>query len=106
MNEMLMAAFDEDEGFKGLLLSAQNMLFTRDSGSWHVMPSASRFYDGAEVIEVEQEFMDLYDKLASKGKMPTYKQAHAFEIETPDVPGAEAEAEAEAPPVEEDTESE
>lgn len=103
MNEMLMAAFDEDESFMGLLLSAQGMLFTRDSGSWHVMPSGSRFYDGAEVVEVEQEFMDLYDKLASKGKMPTYKQAHAFEVESPDESTAEVE---ETPEPEEEVEVE
>lgn len=102
MNEMLMAAFDEDESFMGLLLSAQDMLFTRDSGGWHVMPPSSRFYDGAEVIEVEPEFMDLYDKLAPKGKWPTYKQARAFEIEGSNEPNVEAEA----PAAEEETESE
>lgn len=77
MNEVLLAAFDNDEKSIGLLLSDESGMYVRGDGHWFAVTKQNTKFDGANVVEVEEDFLDLYDKLETKGTAPTYSQAEA-----------------------------
>lgn len=82
MAEQLMMMFDEDKEPLGLVLSTEVGRFVRTDERWFTLPKSNMRFEGAEVIEVEEEFLKFYDKLDSKGKNPpTYDQTQAYEIE-------------------------
>lgn len=82
MAEQLFMMFDDDKEPLGLVLSTEVGRFVRSDERWFSLPSSNRSFEGAEMVEVEEDFLKFYDKLDLKGKNPpTYDQTQAYEIE-------------------------
>lgn len=74
----LLMAFDREEKPLGLLLDDKSGMFTRADGHWLVVTPSNGYFNGAEIVEVEEGFLDFFDKLDAKGSEPTYKQVLAY----------------------------
>lgn len=72
-------AFNDEEEPLGLVLDTDTATQVREDGRWMTLPEDSNALDGVEIVEVEDEFLDFYDKLNARGTEPTYKQTFAYE---------------------------
>lgn len=81
MDEQYLMAFDENEEAIGLLRDTESGLFARSQGRWFTITEENPAFDGAQVVQVDDDFLDFYDRLDSKGNEPTYKQAQSYAVE-------------------------
>ena len=73
-----MVAYSDDDEFIGLLIDSQAGMFGRASGSWITVTGSSQAFAGANIIYVDPDFLDFFDKLDQKGTEPTMKQAKSY----------------------------
>ena len=81
MDTVYYMAFDDNEEAIGLLMDSEIGRSVRSEGSWHKLSQYNEAFEGAEVVQVDEDFMSFFDKLDAKGIEPTYKQVKAYEIE-------------------------
>lgn len=82
MAEKLYMMFDDEREPLGLVLVTEQGRFVRSDENWFTLPASNMRFEGAEIIEVEEDFVKFYDKLDTKGKNPpTFNQTEAYEIE-------------------------
>jgi hypothetical protein len=77
-NGSLMMAFDDKEDPLGLLYTDDTGLYVRAEGQWFVITADNQEFEGAEVVDVDRDFLDFFDKLDAKGSEPTYKQTQKY----------------------------
>jgi hypothetical protein len=87
----LLAAFTQDDTFIGVLAMSDAGAFVRADGQWIPMGENNAAYIGSKVVEVQEQFLDLFDKLDSKNSAPSTDQALSYAIdeddeEEPEVP--------------------
>jgi hypothetical protein len=80
----LLAAFNGEEDFVGLLASSDNGMSVRADNNWHTMSPSNRFFLGATIFPVDEDFLEFFDRLDSKGTEPTLKQVLSFAVEDDD----------------------
>lgn len=77
----LLAAFNSEETFMGLLASSDSGMTVRADGGWHTLSPSNRFFLGATIFTVDDDFLEFFDRLDSKGTEPTLKQVLSFAVE-------------------------
>lgn len=76
----LMAAFSPDNSFLGLLADSPAGLYVRADGSWMSLSSDNRVFSGAQVLDVDDDYLDFFDKLDQRGTEPTYDQTSSYAL--------------------------
>lgn len=74
----LMAASNDDKQFMGLIAVSQGGMYARGDGAWHTITEDNPYFAGVNVIDVDSESVDLFDKLDAKGLQPTIEQMAAY----------------------------
>lgn len=74
----LMAAFNEKDECLGLLADSPAGLFCRADDHWVTVSTENRYFIGAVLYDVEDDFLEFFDKLDAKGIEPTLKQVTAY----------------------------
>lgn len=74
----LMVAFNGEDEFLGLLADSPAGLFGRADEHWVTVSPENRYFIGAVTYDVEDDFLEFFDKLDAKGIEPTLKQAMAY----------------------------
>lgn len=76
-----MVAYNDDDEFLGLLIDSQAGMFGRANTSWISVTGDNTVFAGANVIFVDEDFLEFFDKLESKGTEPTLKQAKSYIVD-------------------------
>lgn len=76
----LLAAFNSEETFMGLLASSDSGMSVRADGGWATISPSNRAFLGATIFTVDDDFLEFFDKLDSKGTEPTLKQVLSFAV--------------------------
>lgn len=76
-----MVAYNDDNEFIGLLVDSQAGMFGRANGGWITVTGNSRAFAGANIMYVDDDFLEFFDKLESKGSEPTFKQAKSYIVD-------------------------
>ncbi len=99
----LLAAFNmNDDTFIGVLAMSDAGAFVRADGQWIPLGGNNAAYLGSKVVTVQEQFLDLFDKMDEKGTVPTTDQALNYAVDEEDDEPIEEEAvETEAEEVEE-----
>lgn len=78
----LLAAFNmNDDSFIGLLAMSDAGAFVRADGQWHSLEGNNQAFMGSKVVTVQEQFLDLFDKMDEKGVVPTTDQALRYAID-------------------------
>ena len=77
----ILAAFAQDDTFIGVLAMSDAGAFVRADGQWVPMGENNAAYVGSKVVEVQEQFLDLFDKLDEKGNTPSTDQALSYAVE-------------------------
>lgn len=95
----LLAAFNmNDDTFIGVVAMSDAGAFVRADGQWHSLEGNEQAFMGSKVVTVQDQFLDLFDKMDAKGAAPTTDQALSYAVdeedeepveETPEVEEAE-----------------
>lgn len=78
MADALYMVFDESQNAVDLLKGTDKGFESRDNQQWYSVPDGSDIHDDMDFVPVQEDFIQLFDKLASKGKEPTYRQAQQY----------------------------
>ena len=95
----VLAAFNmNDDSFIGVLAMTDAGAFVRADGSWHSLEGNDSAFLGSKVVTVQEQFLDMFDKMDAKGAAPTTDQALSYAVDEDDeedVPVEEPEPEVE-----------
>lgn len=76
-----MVAYNDDDEFVGLLLDSESGIYGRASGSWFTVTGDNPQFSGINIMYVDEDFLEFFDKLDSKGNEPTMKQANSYIVD-------------------------
>jgi hypothetical protein len=78
----LLAAFNmNDDTFIGVLAMSDAGAYVRADGQWHSLEGNNQAFLGSKVVTVQEQFLDLFDKMDEKGSAPTTDQALSYAVD-------------------------
>lgn len=80
MTDFYMAFTMDDEYPIGLLQINDEGTYVRGLGVWNLLSPDIRQFDDSEVVNVNEDFIEYFDMLDSRDKLPTYKQTKKFAV--------------------------
>ena len=81
----ILAAFNmNDDTFIGVLAMTDAGAFVRADGQWHSLEGNDSAYLGSKVVSVQEQFLDMFDKMDEKGAAPTTDQALSYAVDEDD----------------------
>jgi hypothetical protein len=72
------AAFGDDERFVDLVMDDPAGLYFRDDGGWQMYQPGDVSLDGMTVVDVDEDFVKVVDKLGDKASSITPEQAERY----------------------------
>lgn len=76
-----MVAYGDDDDFIGLLIDSAAGMFARANGGWITVTGENQAFANSNILFVDEDFLEFFDKLEAKNSEPTVKQAKSYIVD-------------------------